>query len=398
MATTIPSVADTAAFIDETLRGEIDPDGTGAYNSRPGSDNAALVSVLTKVATKAYAYAADRKKASITASAEAEDLDDHVRDVYFDARKAANAAVGTVYLQRSSGPLPPSTIDQGWRVGTVADGSQPAVEFEATASVGVPQGVTFVAVPVTCLQQGAIGNVNLSALTQQIDPLNDPSWTLYIPLPGDPVLAGQPGPDSIGGGADQEQDDDLKARILQRPAQAVPGTTAGVYKGATDVPGIASAVPIEIGDGTGLVYAGDINYQLPAALQQAVSINLDSWRPFGVPIGVRAMNVNLVQVSARVSMQRPLSNYNVSALNAAVVAAVLRYFTTERVHPDEYFLDAIKTAIGKANAETQSIALDSPLADVTRPDDSEYGTVLALNRYVVTAASISVQFFNPLTS
>ena len=42
--------------------------------------------------------------------------------------------------------------------------------------------------------------------------------------------------------------------------------------------------------------------------------------------------------------------------------------------------------------------LASPLADVTRPDDSEYGTVLALNRYVVTAASISVQFFNPLTS
>ena len=398
MASSIPSVAETAAFIDDTLRGEVDPNGTGAYNSRPGSDNAALVSLLTKVATKAYAFAADRKKASITASAEGDDLDDHVRDVYFDARQDSSAAVGTIYMQRLAGPLAATTIDQGWRAGTVADGTQQAVEFGATSPVSVAAGVSAVAVPVQCQQDGAVGNVILSAITEKLDPLDDTNWVIYVPLAGDPVLAGKTAPDVIGGGRDREEDDEVKARVLQRPAQAVPGTKAGVYKGATDVPGVASAVPIEIGDGTGLVYVGDVNYQLPSALQQAVAVNLESWRPFGVPVGVRAMNLHTVQVSARIYMQRLVNNYDLSVLKAAVVAAIKRYFTTERVHPDEYFIDAIKTAIGKANAETQSVLLDSPLVDVRRPLDSAYGTVQALDRYVVTDATISVQFFNPLTS
>jgi hypothetical protein len=40
----------------------------------------------------------------------------------------------------------------------------------------------------------------------------------------------------------------------------------------------------------------------------------------------------------------------------------------------------------------------SPAQDQRRPADSAYGTITALNRYQVTPASISIQFFDPLTS
>jgi hypothetical protein len=111
----LPTVEETRQFVKDTLRSEMDPAGTGAFNDRPGSDTAKLESVLIKVATKQYAYSADRKRASIGATATGKDLADHVRDVYFDAPKGASFAVGTVYLHRSTGPLGATQFDEGTR-------------------------------------------------------------------------------------------------------------------------------------------------------------------------------------------------------------------------------------------------------------------------------------------
>src|SRR5690348_2595927 len=129
----IPTVADTAQFVDDTLRGEIDPNGTGAYNNRPGSDNAALISLLTQVAQKQYSYAAERKAASITSSATGSDLDDHLRDLYGEERLTAQAAVGTVYLQRSGTAA--TTVNKGTRFGVRAVGSQPAIQYTADSDI-----------------------------------------------------------------------------------------------------------------------------------------------------------------------------------------------------------------------------------------------------------------------
>lgn len=392
-----PTIEETAQFVDDTLRGEVDPDGTGKYNNRPGSDNAALVSVMTKAMVKLYAYSSDRKRASITSSASGSDLDDHIRDVYFDQRKQPAAAVGTVYLKRT-GAMAATSIDVGSRFGTQATDTQEAVEYEATGTVPAGAGVSAVAVPIKCLQEGTVGNVDLASITQILDPLEDSAWQLYVPIAGDAVLNGASGPDSIGGGADEESDDEVKARVQVRPALASPGTAAGVYKGATDIAGIVSAVPIEVGDGTGVVYAGDANDQLPSAKQLEIAANLEDWRPFGVPVDVRAFNRSKVQITASVYMQQPLSNYDLDALKSSAVAAVKRYFTSERKRLDEYFVGAIATAIGKSNAETQEVVVSSPASDQRRSPDSAYGAITALTRYYVDDTSINVTFYDPLTS
>jgi hypothetical protein len=396
----LPTAQELSQFIDDTLRGQVDPNATGAYDNSAGSDNRAFINVLTKVGLQLYAYAADRKAASIGQTASGPDLDTVVEDVYFDERQDANASVGTVYLKRT-GSMPATSIGQGSRFSTQATATTPSVVFEASGAVSWPISVASsqdrVAVPVQCLQQGAVGEVQLVAITQILDQLGDQNWFLYVPAPGDPVLGTKPAPDVIGGGQDQETDPQVKSRVLVRPAQAEPGTKAGVYKGATTVPGIASAVPVEPGDGTGLVFAGDQNFLLPSAMQQQVLTAMENWRAMGVPVGVKPFIVTTVQVTGTIYMQRDLSNYDQNALLNNAVNAVLDYFATGRSRPDEYYPDQISGAAGRANAETQSVVLSSPSGPQKRPADSSYGGASQMNRYVVTAASISFKLAGPQT-
>jgi len=394
----LPTVQQVAQFIDNAMRQAIDPNGTGAYDNSAGSDNAALISVLTQVAMGTYNYAADRKRASVPSAATGSDLDDILRDDYLDGRKGTNAATTTLYLKRTAGGMPATSIPAGTRFGSQNTGTTQAVQFEATTTVAAASALDRVPVPVVCLIEGSVGNVQLVAINQILDQLGDPNWFLYVPAPGDPVLGSKPAPDTVSGGADEETDDQAKARVLVRPARVAKGTAAGVYKGTTDVGGIATAVPVEVGDGTGIVYAGDINFNLSSAQQQAVATNLEDWRPFGVPVAARAMNVIPVQVTLQIYMQRPIKNYNINQLLANAQAAVQHYFDVERKRPDEYFINAIQTAAGKSNPETQTVIVLSPATDQKRPADSTYGSIIALTRYTVSAATISIQFFDPQTS
>lgn len=392
----LPTAQDLATFVDNTLRSLIDPNGTGAYDNSPGSDNAVLTSLLAKVGARILAYASDRKAATLPGSSSGPDLAAIIQDVFFDGIQDATAAVGTVYLRRT-GSMPLTFISQGDRFSTQATGGVSAIEFASDGTIPVPAGQSYVAVPVTCLQTGSIGEVDLASITQIEDQLDDQSWQLYVPITGDPVLAGALAPSSVGGGQDQESDTQAKARVFARPAQAQPGTKAGVYKGTTTVAGIASAVPVEPGDGTGIVYAGDQNFLLPDALKRALATQLESWRAFGVPVAARAFSVTTVQVTATVYMQQDLSNYDQDKLLANAVSAVLAYFATGRSRPDEYFVDQIRGAIGSGNAGTQTVVLSSPATDQKRPSDGSYGALAAMNRYRVTAASISITFAGPQT-
>jgi hypothetical protein len=392
---TFPTLTEIVQVAEDALRSVLDPNGQGTIDLHAGSDNAALVSVVSQVGLRIVAYAADRTAASITASSSGTDLDDHVRDIYGEQRKLAAAAVGHVYLVRTGTAA--TLIPKGSHFGVQAGGVQGAVEFGADNDIPVPPGVLTAAVPVTCVTEGIAGNVSLAAITAILDPLPDSTWKLYVPLPGDPVLTGGP-VDAIGGGREEETDDELKARVLARPAIVQPATKAGIVQAAMNIPGVTSAVAVEVGDGSGVLYAGDPSFQLPAALAQAIASSLEDWRTFGVPMAVRAFNPTTVQVTALVYMEQPLKNYDRAALLANATAAVVRYFAVERIHPDEYFVDAIKTAIAKSNQGTQSVVLMSPAQDQRRPADSAYGTITALNRYQVTPASISIQFFDPLTS
>ncbi len=389
----LPTIDEIAQVFERQLRLELDPLGTGAVNLRPGSDNAALVSMAAQLGAKVFAYAADRAAARDINTATGDDLDDIARDRYGDARKPANAATGRVYLRRTG--TRPTLIPKGSRVGVRAEGAQQAVTYEAGEDVSVPAGTSTASVPIVCTAQGVLGNVDLAAVKDILDTLPDTTWSLYVPTAGDALYP----PEVLGGGADVESDDRLRTRLLQQSVDdnREKATARAILTGAMRVPGVLFATAIEPQDGTVILYTGDASFLLPTALRIAVLSMLGAYRAQGVPVLVLPYNVQVVQVTASIFMSRRLANYDVSAVKAAGVAAVQRYFEG-RAQPDEYFTNAIVASLFRAHDEVQEVVLVSPTADVRRPQDSGYGLVTALNRFVVKPESISVSIFDPLTT
>lgn len=280
--------------------------------------------------------------------------------------------------------------------------------FAATQDVAVGSGVLKVAVPVQCQQAGIIGNVAFTnagqnPITSILDPLADPTWTLYTPVLGDSVLAGGPVA-AIGGGADVESNDQLRARLKQAAFDDSKkrGTKRALVVGASQVPGVygAGVVAIEPGDGTVKLFVGDVNYNLPPAMQAAVLANLENWRAFGVPVFVLPFTVTTVTIVGTIYMQRPLVNYNTAAIVQQAIANLITYFNN-RQQADEYFLNAIIGAIESAHPETQTVTLSSPASDVRRlgvsGNVSNYSGVTSVPRYIVSSASIFLSVAAPLT-
>jgi hypothetical protein len=394
MSQIIPTTTELALRFEAALRLGIDPTGVGAINLRPGSDNAVLVSMATQLGNRLFAYAADRGAARSLGSSTGDDLDDYVRDIFADKRKEASVSVGTVYLQRAG--TNPSPVPKGSRFGTRAQGTQQALQFEAAADISAGTAVSRVAIPIRCRTPGLVGNVALASILDILDPLPDPTWQIYVPSTNDPVLNGGP-VDVIGGGGDHETDDQLKARMGQRSLDTdrQRGTRAAILAGAGKVGGVVYTTAIEPQDGTVVLYVGDASYQLPQSLAAAVRLELENWRAFGVPVLIRPYNAQLVPITLALFMARPLSNYDTAAINAAVVAEVVRYFEN-RPQPDEYYTEAIIAAGFRAHVEAQHSVLATPSQSVQRPADAGYGAVTALNRYFVKPESISVSILDPL--
>jgi uncharacterized phage protein gp47/JayE len=391
---TPPTQQDISRACEEALRTALDPAGTGGTNLQPGSDNAVLVSVVTQGTGKVVEYVSGRVAARDIDNAADSDLDDIARDIYKDGRKEPAKAVGTIYLQRSNTAA--TSIPIGRQFGVQATDTQAGVQFAATATLAVALNQLKVAVPVECTRAGEIGNVALADVDQILDALPDSTWSVYVPSPGDPVLAGG-AVDIIGGGADRESDPILKARLKQISTDAEPGTPPGVLKGALQVPGVQYVDVVEPFDGTMVVYAGDAGSQLPSALRARIATALEAWRAFGSPLILRAYNVVTVPVAVDMYMATPLKNYDQGQLVTDAKSRVKIYFGT-RPRSDEYYLNAIEGAIFKSNEDVQQAVLSSPATSQQRPSDSSYGAITALNRYVVDDTSIFIALHDPLTS
>jgi uncharacterized phage protein gp47/JayE len=141
-------------------------------------------------------------------------------------RKAATYATGTVTLTGLNGSVVP--------IGTLLEGN--GVSFETTAPVTIGTGATPVAV--RALDGGAKGNLETGT-------------TINISAPptgvnGNAIVV------SLGGGADQETDEHLRDRILERIRQPPMGGAAYDYVAwAKAVPGVTRAwAASEMGVGT----------------------------------------------------------------------------------------------------------------------------------------------------
>jgi len=408
MANELPTPTELVQIGQAKIRSLQDPQGTGAVNLHPGSRWDLALSAFAALAARNTAHIADRVAARSLVSAVDDDLDIIAADLFNDGRLPAAAATTTVYLQRSGTAA--TVIPNGTRfVAPAVPPSTAAVNFTATQDVSVAQNTLKVAVPVACTQAGVIGNLAFTAagqnpITTIQDTLGDTTWALYTPTAGDSVLGALAAPPPIGGGADQETNDQLRARLKQAAFDDSKkrGTKRALIVGAAQVPGVlaTSIVPIEPGDGTVKLFCGDVNYNLPPALQTAVASALENWRAFGVPVFVLPYAITVVTITGTIYMQRPLVNYNTAAITAQAVANIISYFTN-RQQADEYFLNQIIGSCEQAHPEVQTAILTSPTADVRRlgisGGISNYSGVTTIPRYIVNSSSIFLSVAGPLT-
>lgn len=423
MATNLATPAELATLAQQKLRSLQDPAGTGAVDLSPGSRNDNMISVNTALYTRVMQYAADRATARSLATATGDDLDTLVADIYQDKRKGANAASGYVYLVRDVLSTAPTYIPYGTRFAVPASATQPAVTFFATqditvgANAGNPHTGSIL-VPCQCVTADETGNVAVGQITQILDTLPDTTWAFTLPTVLLPTNSQNFASNAVisnpymAGGASAEDDDTFRARIQQSAFDDSKrrGTRAAILAGALSVPGIANATVVEPGDGTVLVFCGDSSYNLSPTGQQAVQLELENWRAFGVPTIVRPYSVVTVNVNATLYMQRPLQSYNISgapgSLQAQAIANIQTYFKS-RQRPDEFFGNLIEAAIASASSETQQVIINSitttsgPSPDGTnsirRVSDASYGSVQSMVRYIVTATSLQVNVAPPLT-
>lgn len=395
----------------DVMRTHLDPTGTGAVDLTDGSDNTALLSVSAAMAMRnvstLHTYAAARWRSSATG----EELRRIAREVYTTDRKPESFATVVMYLKRPNAAAGAGPIPAGTRFAVRASASQQAVTFAADADVAVGSGTTKVAVPCTCLVAGEIGNVAYEAIVDLGDDLFDDTLVVFTPTtPTDAdVLGALSAPERAAGGASEETDDVLNARLDQFPANAArrPGTEDAIRFAVLEVPGVRYATIVAPGDGTIRAFVGDAAYGLNQALADAVRDNLDKgtysaagapgYRGMAIPVFVLPYTRTRVYATATLYMDRPNYEYDVGALKDKAIALGTEYFAA-RSHADEFVQRKVEEALLSCHEETQEIELSLSPAPTVRAPSSSYAGVTQIVRYFVDEASWDITFTGPKTT
>lgn len=255
-------------------------------------------------------------------------------------RKPAAAATGLVTLTVQAGAVVP--------VGTqvrALDGQVYQVTADPTGSAP-----TLVAA-VQAVSVGAAGNRAAGQVMSLVSPILGVQST---------VTAG-----AMSGGADVEQDDDLRARLLsaiRSPAQG--GSAADYVAWALEVPGVTRAwcFPGELGPRSVVlrfVRDNDAGAIVPDAGEvAAVQAHIDAVRPVTDQLTVVAPT--LVPVAMSISGLSP----NTAAVQAAVQAELADLFAREATPGGGILLSHIRAAISAASGEND-YTLTSPTVNLT---------------------------------
>lgn len=150
-------------------------------------------------------------------------------------RRPPSRAKGQVTFEGTPGTLIPA----GFQVSTASVAGRPAAIFETdwAATIG---GTGRVTVAVTAVTLGAAGNVAAGTIT-----------FMAQPLPGITALWND---EPTSGGVDEEDDDALWARFLERRQNPPAGGNLADYKAwAMEVPGVGGAQPVAVAYGPGTV-------------------------------------------------------------------------------------------------------------------------------------------------
>lgn len=246
------------------------------------------------------------KRQCFPQTAEGEYLDMHAEMRGLE-RHAATTAEGVLRFAVDS----VAEYDLAIPVGTVCMTSG-LVRVETTQAATLMAGSLWVDVPAQAMEVGLAGNVSAgSVVSMSVAPVG---------------IARCSNPKAFSGGADAEDDESLRARVLESYKRLPNGANVAFYQqGALSFEQVASATVLPRNRGIGTVdvviasHAGIPDEELLAQVQAY----FEERREIAVDVGVLAPTAQTVDVSVAVA---PAEGYDLSVVSAAVEDALRGYF------------------------------------------------------------------------
>lgn len=265
------------------------------------------------MADHVVAYAVGRFKATFLDGAEGDDLTTLADDHWNVQRKIAIEATGEVTFSRATSDNGAGTI----LAGTVVE-TETGVQFITDSDVAY--GATETGdktVTVTAILTGPGGNVDPGTITKITSDVFDSNITVTNSA-------------RMAGGADEESDDDLRARVRARPSTLQRGTLAALEFAAINVPGISLATATD-DESTGLVsvYVSDSNGGSSPAMVTKAQAAVKSYKCAGSIVNV--VGAALVTITGIVVDLTVRAGVDKAALADAVKAAIVARLNKLRI-------------------------------------------------------------------
>lgn len=339
-----PSLAELSATTNADLSTRIGSATPGQRRSLLGALGAALVGALHGL----YGALIERSKQHVPTTATATDLE-RWAGLWGVARKQPTQADGAATATGASGVLIPADT----RLQSAA-----GVAYTVDADVTTAGGTASLAI--TAVDAGANGNQPAGAVLSWVNPPSGLAATVTV------------GPDGLGGGADLETDDGLRARLEQRIQAPGHGGNAEDYRSwALSVGPITRAwvFPLYSGAGTVRIYVANDAY-VGATLASAGDVSdvqayLDSVKPVTATVTAVAPTATPVDYTLSITPDN-------AETRAAVQAALAALYLREAVPEGAISLNRMIVAIGSSGLD--DFAMTVPAAE----PDAAAGCILTL--------------------
>ena len=277
------------------------------------------------------------------------------------SRREAVKAEGVLRFLVPSAGAQPLTVPAGTAVCN-AEG----VRFVTTQAGTVAAGQTFAEIPAQAAEAGSAGNA--------------PAGTVVCLTAPPQGIRSVTNPQAFAGGRDAEDDESLRARVLDSFRSLPNGANAAFYEArAMEHPGVAAVtvLPRYAGIGTvGVVIAAQSG-QTPAALLEEVEEDLQSVREIAVDVSV--LEPDYAQTDVEISIT-PKPGVRFETAQAAAEAAVRGFFTGKLLGKPVYV-----QALGRAVYDTglvENYRITAPAQDLA----AEAGTLPVLGECDITEA------------
>jgi uncharacterized phage protein gp47/JayE len=314
----------------------------------PGDITDVQLWAATAMADLVIGRGASNVAATFLQTSEGDLLTELVRDHWAIDRLEATEAIGEVTFSRA-GAGGAGNIPTGTRVATTPDAAGNTQVFVTTADAVFADVDTSKTVATEAAQAGAEGNVVAGAVTRILDELFESGFSVT-------------NAERFAGGAAEESDPDLRARVRGRDRTIRRATLDALVVGALQVETVQTASVVEDTiAGSTTVFVADADGNSNGAMEAAVEAELVNWRAAGVSLTVTG-GVRVVQaIDFSLVVQVGASPAALAlAARQAVVSAV------NRLRPGEtLYRSLIRAAARSVDTEAiKEVVVNTPATDV----------------------------------